>query len=206
LSYIRADLRVTVERDLERIAIASREALAEARRLAIEHSALPPVFEGVSLVRGETEDMFVTWVHSDDRRGRPVGVDEKHLTFKWVIPGLTPVLDLAAADIVITRVPAELCFSRVARRPMPVWCYTLLRSLHADRFGGPLVDTNDNDCVLCTAALSHGLDRPTEKHYGLYVCMGCLELWHMRCALNVAHDVELEPNPSFTCPMCRGHP
>ena len=92
-----------------------------------------------------------------------------------------------------------------SRPPMPDWCLKIQQAEEAKLVGGPIA--SDSACIACSAA-EWGLPVVQEK----FMCIACLEAWHLGCAFRVQELRVAEGVPgaqaativesAFVCPVC----
>lgn len=200
LSFFDSEHREHISLDARHLCESAKAEMQRCRELAANHEhAAQPLDGFLSLVRTDTEDSFVLWSNVEQRVGRRISLDGRW-AIKWMIPGLVPPGDFSRCELVISRLPVLMVKAKGHDRTrMPGWCLRLWFFLQAQRFGGPIVQRQE-ECCLCVVARSRGFSTPTPAHHDMYVCCACSVVWHADCALNMSQDINFEPR--FVCPVC----
>ena len=164
---------------------------------------------------GNGQVLFLYWISPSDKTGQAITLDNLNRIIT-IVPYRVPKLTLSSdAKIIIGNTGAIMMrVGRTQRPEMPEWLIIRQKLQQYQHFNGPLVgfDKLKSDakpwqqCVVCTAALAHGLDpMPATASSDVYACSQCCSVWHTCCAqrhaASVGHTVDFTDR--FMCGFCK---
>ena len=187
------------------------EAIAAAKRQAVEHNELRPTIGSISLVRHQhdiSEDvvqkdiLFVQWSNFSERLARVVQLDDNN-GIVYNIPFLVPVRHFpeATTEVLISRLPVTMCKVRKAHRmPMVSWALELLAHERAQVVAGSVIG-DSCPCIVCELAAEALGSKGVEADR--FVCGRCSLRWHAPCSAFISAAVGVEDKCGLgECPMC----